>query len=390
MKVLKQSLLIIIVLFVSACTNNKSALDIQEEEPDVDVVEKEGKGKEKVSPDVQKYMRNVSTWDRTIQQMNYNMNIPSCPQGTIAPSYVDDHRIIFLFYGDQKHEIIEFSRERNECRVLYHSNGISDVTGINGKLFWPEYNTKQTTDIEWEIKQLELSTGNVHTISTGRSTKDTPAPTIRLGTDSINWIEYEFTGTRLESRLMSYNASSNEKTTITSSILDESDARDGEYFILQKGVDDDFLLYKSIFQNGEKKLNMSLYNTQGQPVTSFIDEDRILDFISNENYFVYTGEGHLTVVEQNEQKTKHVYQTGDRLTTDSPIFVNEHTLLFRYAMNDIRLSNLKNDKVYSLLEEKGGMVSKPIFTNGYLAYAVITEKHNEKKTEFFVGKIGDK
>ncbi|WP_374721792.1 hypothetical protein, partial [Peribacillus tepidiphilus] len=75
--------------------------------------------------------------------------------------------------------------------------------------------------------------------------------------------------------------------------------------------------------------------------------------------------------------------TGNFLTTDSPIFINSHTLIFRYGMNEILIGNLKKGTVYSITGNQE-ILSKPIYSNNFLSFA---KKDNEDQVYFFVLEI---
>lgn len=102
-----------------------------------------------------------------------------------------------------------------------------------------------------------------------------------------------------------------------------------------------------------------------------ITRDNILDYTSNDNFLVYTGEGQLTVQSMKDADFSLNYFTGDTLTTDSPIFINDNQLLFRYSMNDIILTDLNNKTYQSILRDLNSTVSKPIYKDNVLSFSKI-------------------
>ncbi|WP_374722717.1 hypothetical protein, partial [Peribacillus tepidiphilus] len=295
-------------------------------------------------------LKKVESWkENKFNKIEYNLSKGRCKleSALIAPSYVDKNRIIFVenLEGDDK--VVEFSRNNQTCKTIYTTEGIGNITGLNGKIYWTEYDTKKYTNVDWKIKSLDLETNNVTQIESGGSYKDTPPPTIRTGTNTINWIAYSFKGTELISQVVEYNCISGKKNQISKTTLDESQRRNGEYYIIQQGFSDKILIYKSIFDNKGKHFDISLYHDKTKP-KHLLSKDKVIDFSSNDKYFTYTGEGHLTAFDISNPGKEFVFSTGNFLTTDSPIFINSHTLIFRYGMNEILIGNLKKGTVYSI------------------------------------------
>jgi hypothetical protein len=384
-------LIIIAAILLAACSENKKSEtkekkgghSITLERPaKTDVVQTSAsEGAE------EKAFKRVSSGKNNIQTVEYDLNQYACPQGMIAPEYMDDKRIVFTSDEKGKYEIVEFLRHEKRCRVLYRTKGIGNLTGLNGEIFWTEYDTTKLSNLNWTIKHLNLSSGKMDTIATGSSFHDTPAPTIRTGKNAINWIEYQASETQTLSKLVQYDLNAKKKTVLLVAQLSEGEKRNGEYFIIQAGAGDRIQLYKSIFKDGKKSFNISLYDGRGKLVSSLLNKGTIIDFSGNDRYFAYSGAGSLRVLDLRDRHIQHVYQTDNQLTTDTPIFINEKTLIFRYAMNDLLVADLEKDTVFSLLT-KGGTVSKPIFYNGYLAYAVIYTKNGKEQTAFYVAKVG--
>ncbi|MBN3554019.1 hypothetical protein JYA63_07080 [Fictibacillus nanhaiensis] len=342
--------------------------------------------------DTIKSVTRVKDWNlNEISNTSFKLNNTSCKMDSlVAPAYADANKIIFLSYGENNDVIYEFSTLTNQCKEIYKSKGIGNLVGNEGFLFWTEYDTKQLSNVEWSIKGLDLLENKVTNIATGGSYKDTPTPTMKLGYQSINWIEYEIQGEKVISKVKNYNYKKREVTTLSEALLNESEERKGEYYILQEGIntEEQILLYKSVFKNGNKEFTIDIQKN-GEPIQNLLTQNGVLDFISNNKYFVYTGEGHLTYKEILNPASKSVFETGNKLTTDTPIFVGKHSLVFRYAMNELYLINMKENKSYSLTGYTS-LVSKPVYTNGFLAYGIKTGEQEKEEITFYLLKIDEK
>jgi hypothetical protein len=390
MKTLKHLFYLALIVFLcSACVEHESQKKVEVKQEKVKKQHSTVDEQTEVNKESIEEITKVNEWkDNTIQKIEYNMSQGTCNSDSlIAPAYVDENRIVYLSYGQEADRIYEFSMDTMQCNVLYKSQGIGNITGNNGKLFWSEYDTKQLSNVEWKIKSLDLSNKKVSDISSGASYKDTPTPTVRNGVDSVNWIEYEIQGNQVASKLVQYDIEHGTKLIVSEATLDESDARQGEYYILQQAAEtkEKMLVYKTFFKEGEKSFELGLYQN-GKPTNTLLKENKVLDFVSNEKYFAYTGEGHLTAFDINSPNKKLKYNTGNRLTTDTPIFIDTHTLLFRYAMNELIIVDLDKKTSYSLTGYSQ-LVSKPIYTDGLLSYGMKSGKEGNEKISFFVVKI---
>ncbi|UII54182.1 hypothetical protein LS684_10765 [Cytobacillus spongiae] len=321
-----------------------------------------------------------------ISEETYKMNpIKWTPETLIAPYYIDDDIIIFIEDLNGKDNIIEFSRASKEWNVLYETLGIGNLTGSNGKIFWTEYDTRNISEVNWTIKSYDIVKKEYKEIRKGGSFKGTPTPTLRIYNDSLNWIEYTTNNSKVTSQLIEYNIEKNETNIIANASLDESKERNGEYFYLQNGAQNGILLYKTLFNNGTKSFDISLYNEESKPI-SYIKSDRILDFTINENFFVYTGEGYLKANNLISKEEITYNASSMRLTVDSPILFDNHYIIFRFAMNEIYIGDLM-EKKYAPITNSPLIVSKPILSNGYIGFATID---NQDLTTFHVLNIKDK
>lgn len=288
----------------------------------------------------------------------------------IAPSYIDNENIIFLDSNEDTYSIMAYSKTKDSCEVLYQAKGIGQIVGELNTIYWTEYDTSKYTDVDWTIKSIDLDSKKVSEIYSGRSEKETPPPVLKINKKNLSWIEYIANGEIVESVLMHYSLISNELSVISSVQLDETGLREGSYLISNMSLDDNKeIIYKSIFTNGEKKLELYLVSDDEQQ--KLITRDNILDYTSNDNFLVYTGEGQLTVQSLKDTDYSLNYFTGDTLTTDSPIFINDNQLLFRYSMNDIILIDLNNKTYQSILSDLNSTISKPIYNDNILSFGKI-------------------
>lgn len=356
---------------------------ISKEENVINVTSQDDEIEQKSKPEPANKFKLVSKWENDINQKIYQLNDVSCKTPSlIAPNYVNEDVIIFLENLKGIAKIIELNRADEKCRVLYETEGIGNLIGFEERLYWTEYDTKMNTDVKWAIKAYDLKTKKEEVIQTGASYKGTPTPTLRAGIEGINWIEYEIIEPNVISKLMKVDKN-NKLTEVTSASLNEDKSINGEYLYLQQGTNEGILVYKTLFKDNQKSFDISLYNEASEP-KSYIQLDKIIDFTSNDNYFIYTGEGYLRANNLNADDEEIVYQTESNLTFDSPIIFENHFIIFRYAMNDIYIGNLQS-KTYFPITKKGSLLSKPIENNGLISFASRNEKN---ETSFYIIDVG--
>ncbi|WP_188456171.1 hypothetical protein [Virgibacillus oceani] len=365
----------IMLLFILVSCDNNSVDNKNSIEKDVQTTSKNSSQEENKNNhlDNDNKMDLVSTWDHPIKEDVYNISESCESKSLIAPDYTDENVIVFIQDLNEKDRIIEFSRTDMKCKVLYETKGIGNMTGTDGKLFWTEYDTRSITNVDWKIKSYDFENHNVKTVRTGKSYKDTPPPTVRANNSTVNWIEYTTTNSEVISQLVKLDLNSNEPEILSKATLHETVKQKGEYFIIQQGIKNGVLLYKSIFKNDQKNFDISLYSNKGNH-KSYIQKDKILDFTSNEKFFVYTGEGYLKAKSHDSNNDEIIYSTDNLLTVDSPILFGDHYIIFRFAMNDVYIGDLRK-KIYYKLTKNNSIVSKPIENNGLVSFA--TRDKNE-------------
>ena len=377
------SLFLVMAFFITGCStdideNKKEAKVVKEEE-----VTKEEKPVPQNEPNEVKeesestYIEHVSSWtENQIQTKKYSISGGKCGvKSMTAPDYIDDSGIAFVDSQETQTRIMLFDRKKETCQPIYKTNGnngIGNLTGEDGLLYWSEYNTRKMTDVDWKIKSLNLSNLKVSEIDTGGSYFETPTPAVRIGDGTLSWVKYtanEKTKT-IQSHLMFYDTKSKKLSIKEKDELDESKDRTGSYHIIQENLDSkNYLLYKSVFQDGEKKFTLNL-NEDGEKSKVIVTEDGIIDFTYRNNYVTYTNGSSLYIMNKNKLNQAKIFKDKSIHTTlDTPIFVNEDTLIFRKGMEQIYILNIEKD-IASPVSESIISTSKPIFTNGILSYSV--------------------
>lgn len=322
-------------------------------------------------------LKKVNQFDDYTNINKYELNKNSCSSNLlIAPAYVNETSIIFLDSSDIESRIIEFIKSTKECKLLYTAKGIGQLTGEANYIFWTEYDTTKYTNVDWSIKSLNLSNKEINLITKGKSYKETPPPTLKTYNNSLSWIEYNSDSNLVTSKLITYSVTNNKKSVIETIKLDEKTIREGGYLIAHASTsNNDYLIYKSLFNKGNKSFEISL--TKGNPTElPLLTEDYIIDFAISNEFFAYTGEGHLTSFSLKGNRTYKKFLTGNTLTTDTPIFIEDNKLIFRYAMNDLFIIDLDKNIYTSLLDKKNLTVSKPIYNNDILAFGEIDNDNN--------------
>lgn len=392
MKFIKYLILMLLLFLLAACTDKVESQG-NDTPKQQEVTSQENSGnKEHTNSDRQSNngeaakketvkVKKATSWEPKIKQTTYDMVNSLCNISVMtAPEYVDQDRIIFIEYGTPSF-VHEFDRDNETCKVLYKSVGIGSMAILEGKLFWTEYDISKITDVEWKIKSLDLKSNKIDEIVSGKSMNNNPTPILTAGEKDIQWIQYKQDNKNVISQLMSYVIDEGKTNVIEEVKLEEDAERDGDYLIVQKTVDDNqTVVYKSSFKANEKRFDLSLYEDDKPKLIS--TQANMLDFDLKNNYFAYGTDGKF-VVENLDTDQEMVYSV-DRTTTDSPIFIDDKTVLFRRGMNEILMLDLEKNEYVSLTDYQN-TISKPIYTNGLLSYAVFDfNENNEVELHFNV------
>jgi hypothetical protein len=349
---------------VSAVSNNDST-----KEKDLN----ENTKKEKdVEPNQQKKIALVQKNEsRNLKMESYEISHPSCPVNSlISPEYLDKNNIIYVDYGDEVTSLVKYSIKTDRCEVLYDTKvGIGSITGLEGNLYWSEYNTSEIADVDWVINNLPVNgQRKVEVIKKGSSNDGTPPPTLKVNEEKniLTWIEYAKEGTKLTSSIYSYSNQTSETDVLMERTLKEdTDTRDGKYLISQTTGETGQIFYESVYKNNEKTFNLGMHSADSE--RSFLKQKGIIDFSSNADILVTSGEGYLDIVDLSQDLTL-TYSNQDRLTLDSPVFINKEKVIFRYGMNKLYMANIK-EKSYSPITDYYELLSKPKKFNDLIAYA---------------------
>lgn len=380
--------LVFLLIVVSGCESSKDKKDIQIIEAKADDKQQFESGEDIQSTSLEETTVEfdvINNWDKNDIVKKYNLSSGDCKITSLtAPAYVNQNGIYFIDDLATSDSIIHFDQNTNTCNQLYKTSGIGNIVGIDDKLFWTEYDTTKITEVSWEIKQLDINNSKVTTLGSGESFNGTPTPALKTGEKLISWIEYktDIQSLTVFSNLVIYNISDGEITTIENGEVDESNVAKGEYFIQQDSKNSDsFLLYKSIFKNAQKKFNLSL-STQSKKDLTISERDQIIDFSFNDNYVAYAGEGYLEIIDQSNPEQKIKFDAEEMVTLDTPIFINSDTLVFRKGISDIYIANI-DKKIASLISAQIS-TSKPIYTNGILAFGVYNSNGDAIDLDFYV------
>ncbi|KQU63240.1 hypothetical protein ASG66_02175 [Bacillus sp. Leaf406] len=320
---------------------------------------------------------------------SYELTHSSCPKGLVAPSYITDQSIIYIYdpISEQENDqIIGFSRSSETCEVLYEATeGIQSLTGIDQVLYWTEYDSTRTSDVTWSILELNVDTGNVQTIIKGASTDENLPPMLTTYTQSLNWIEYEADGDGVTSNLISYDSQSRDFRTLVTAELNENEQPNGEYILEQQMTGNGLLLHKAISKDGERKL--TLERVADSEKQTLLTDEGILDFDGMEDWFAYTSDEGLTIVDSENEET-YRYQATARTPVDATTFVNPHTVAFRDRVENVYLADLDTKTALSLRRDGfGHTASKPVYYNDTLCFAVTKGESPDESVTFYTFKM---
>ena len=386
-----QSLVLAMAFFITGCSTdideNKKEEEVTKEEKPVPQNEPNEVKEESESM----YIEHLSSWtDNKIQTKKYSISGGKCGvKSMTAPDYVDDNGIAFVDSQETQTRIMLFNRNEGTCQPIYKTlgnDGIGNLTGEDGFLYWTEYDTRKMTDVDWKIKSLNLSNLKVADVDTGGSYFETPTPAVRIGEGTLSWIKYTANkkNRTIQSQLMFYDTKSKKLSIKEKDELDESQDRKGSYHIIQENLDSkNYLLYKSVFQDGEKKFTLNL-NEEGEKSKVIATEDGIIDFTYLNDYVTYTNGSSLYVYNKNNLNQAKIFKDESIHTTlDTPIFINEDTLIFRKGVEQIYILNIEKG-IASPISESIISTSKPIFTDGILSYSVYESDGDQVDLDFVV------
>jgi len=324
-----------------------------------------------------------------LSSSTYALTHSSCPKGLVAPSYITDHSIVYVYdpISEQENDqIIRFSRSSETCEVLYEATeGIQSFAGIDQTLYWTEYDTRRTSDVTWSILELNVETGNVQTIHKGASTDENPPPMLTTYSNSLNWIEYEADGDGVTSNLISYDTESQDFRTLLTAELNENEHPNGEYILEQQMTGNGLLLHKAISTDGDRML--TLERVADSEKQTLLTDEGILDFDGTDDRFAYTSDEGLTIVDREKGET-YRYKATARTPVDSATFVNPHTVAFRDRAENVYLADMDTKTALSLRQDGfGHTAAKPVYYNDTLCFAVTKEESPGESVTFYTYKM---
>lgn len=371
-------LFLVLVFVISSCSEVKETSKSPEKKADTP--------SERAIP---QKVTTVKSWtENNIHSTKYTLSTGACGITSMtAPAYVNQDHILFIDDQPTADTIVYFDRHKNTCHSLYKTKGIGNLTGTDGQLFWTEYDTAQSTNVDWKINSLDLATNKVANVAKGGSYADTPTPTLRPGAHSISWIEYEAVAKQktITSKLMKYDVKTKRASLLKKEELVENGKSDGDYFILQDHRDENhYLLYQSVFNKGKKDFSFSLMENGKQ--NEIANEDGIIDFSYSDKQVAFTKERYVKIFNKEKPKQPMVFNAKEPVTTDAPLFINDDTLVFRYGMSDIYILNTKKGVAHSIAGPTDSL-SKPVYSNGLLSYGVYNSDGEDVNLEFYVVEI---
>ncbi|MDN7242204.1 hypothetical protein QWY14_10360 [Planococcus sp. N028] len=320
------------------------------------------------------FMKNVTANPVDLNIVSQAVDPVSCggSETMVAPSFVTDEFIYFNGHDGERGVswIKELSRKSGACEQIYEGEGIGNLTGYGDSLYFSSYDITKGSNVDWEIRELDLKNRKVSVVTNGSSMNDTQPPAVEATGAGISWIEYETAGTTVTSKLFEMDGSSKEAELKKTGTLDEAGEQDGEFFALQQGSGPEgILLYKSLFKDGQKEMELSLVKEDDKS-RALLEEDGILGFAASNKHVAYTATGYFKA--QNLEKTQPtwIYRVDPQLTFDAPVFLSEDLVMFRYSMNQLFLADLAKGEVYPLTGFER-LVSKPVMHNGLVSYAYV-------------------
>lgn len=329
-------------------------------------------------------LKKVTVNPVNLETIRLEVDTASCgkPEMMIAPSYVTDAFFYFDYYDSEKGVswIKEMSRVSGTCEKIFEGKGIGNLTGFQDNLYFSSYDITNNSNVDWTIMGLNLESRKVSLIRNNKSLNNTEPPTIQATNMGINWIEYESTDKKVTSNLYEMWGKTKEIKLVESGVLNENGSRDGEYFAMQQsGEFNETLLYKSVFKDGNKEMDITSY-LDGTKGRSLLKEDGILGFASSKKHFAYTGTGFFKSQSLEGNQLPWTYKADPQLTFDAPVFITDELVIFRYAMNQLFLANLNKGEVYPITDFEQ-LLSKPVLYNSFVSYATVAK---DKKLYFTV------
>ncbi len=261
----------------------------------------------------------------------------------IAPSFMNDDLIAFeMDHSDKELSYIgTVARDNEEVKIIYQTDKnkiINSLVGVDKWLYWVEYDRYRQKDMPWIIKSYDIITGETNTVASGVGEDQIDPPVLRVYDNKVTWIEKEIKNQIVYSNAIIYDPISQTNTKLSTVRLNEQQKeRQGEFFIIQRPIEDGLLIYQSVFKPGtDKTFEIVFYPySQSENPVSVIQKQGIIDFNGDKKWFVYTEDERIHVMDRLTGDVKFViHEDGKDLSYDSPFIFND-ILYYRYSMEQI-------------------------------------------------------
>lgn len=288
----------------------------------------------------------------------------------IAPDYLYQQSIYYTHIKQtsdtaSKSYIYRYSQGSNDNQVLHTVNRtIGMMTGVSHYLFWVEYNQIKSGQ-KWAIRSLDLKTGNINTLDQGISRYDTAIPYLDTSSKRVSWMTHEATPIRTKTILKSFDIGEDAIIIHQDYILKEGKKRNGLYPFDFRRSDAGLIMHTSTFKNGHQTPTLETFDG-----TFKRRMNGLIDFEHNKKYVATGEEGSAIFMNKKAQKTGYRFKPSDnRLTVDAFRFLSADRVIFRESISKIWYADLAHGTV-APLTDMADTISKPIYANGKLAYAV--------------------
>lgn len=308
-----------------------------------------------------------------------NISIPNAEfsEALIRPSFINDSIIaseVFISAEEPFGLITILNRDDPEkMDVVYETDKgkvVNSLQGLAESLFWVEYSGIQEVDTEWEIKSLDLNTGNINVISSGIGEDYIDPPILRIFDNQVTWIEKSTRDHIVYNDLIVYEPNSDIKKHIIATVtLNETDEWFGHFPIYQKPIEDGMLVMQSVFQSDEEKTYeiVHYHYDQSEP-TQLVQHDDINDFYINTRWFVWSEEGFLHVIDR---------ETNDEVyTIEDDVLEYDLDFFSLFVFNDILYYSYNGEQNFAFNLDTGDKTEisnievspTPLLNSGDLLY----------------------
>lgn len=310
----------------------------------------------------------------------------------VAPSFISGEYVFYQRDTNNLGSSIEMTKiQDSSTSTIYRCDKkliINTLIGYDKRLFWVEYPSEVPSKYAWQIKSMDVDNKEVTIIGDGVSEDQMEPPILGISGNNITWIDRKLLNNIVESKLMNLDANTLSIKEIGTAILDETKNRKGKFLIHQRPTVDGNLVLESNFEanskESKKTIDLVYYSNGNDTPKVIVSRDKIIDFNANSRWVAWTEIGKLTVMDRNTGKIVKEIQTADRESTmDSPFFIGEDTLVYRYSMNQIYQLDIKSQSVKPLTKNQA-IISKIFNLTQCLGYSFKDASTNSDKVTFYL------